>query len=204
MQAASSSTLSPPSARTASCPSNTRSFSGILLDVCPRTPCFLFLAAPGSPGRKLCHIVVSSTASYPGESHAFRFPPQSSQPQSQKPRTGARLSFCCLPRRAPMPCHATHMHAPVLPAAAPTCLLIAPGGPEDGHIPQLAIRRGKQVGRFQMGELRQARRHNPQYEPSSCPPWPAQTHPTPPPALWMRDQQEPAPGRPGSAEELLC
>lgn len=33
---------------------------------------------------------------------------------------------------------------------------------------------------------------------------PAQTHPTPLPASSTKDQQEPAPDRPGSAEELLC
>lgn len=129
-QAASSSTPSPPSARTASCPSNTRSFSGILLDVCPRTPCFLFLAAPGSPGRKLCHIVVSSTSLLPGESHAFPLPSKLSNPKPKTTSDGGepQLAVC----HAMPPCHAMSPTCTLLscePRLPPICHLVATAAP---------------------------------------------------------------------------
>ena len=129
-QAASSSTPSPPSVRTACCPSNTRSFSGILLDVCPRTPCFLFLAAPGSPGRKLCHIVVSSTSLHPGESHAFPLPSKLSNPKPKTTSDGGepQLAVC----HAMPPCYAMSPTCTLLscePRLPPICHLVATGAP---------------------------------------------------------------------------
>lgn len=132
---ASSSTLSPSlGRRTASCPSNTRSFSGILLDICPRTPCFLFLAAPGSPGRKVCHIVVSSTVSI--QVSRMLFAPSKLPKPKPKASDGAGLKALCLPRHAyAMPPTCTHS---CLASRRHMCHLTQPW-PEAGH--KLAIRR---------------------------------------------------------------
>lgn len=221
-QAASSSTPSPPSARTASCPSNTRSFSGILLDVCPRTPCFLFLAAPGSPGRKLCHIVVSSTA--PIQVSRMLFAPlQALKPKAKRHLGRATPQLAVCPRRVPsaMPCHP---HVCCCPATRrPACHLIAPGargwtacfrgwrsdlGSQsspgsgwDGHGGQ-----GRQTSEHSASAAPRPRRRgttpNMGSALSTTVASPDTSHPLP--AFSTGDQREPPPGGPGSAEELLC
>lgn len=188
---------------------------------CPRTPCFLFLAAPGSPGRKLCHIVVSSTSLHPGESHAF------CSPQARKPKAKNHLG-----RGTPqlVVCHAL----PPCHAMSPTCTLLScqppPGMPSHRHrgprLDMFLSRRSDTIqGSQSVGSKweshgkqgKQTSEHSASAAPrprrggtipniaSPCPSWPASPDTSYPlPAFSTRDQQEPAPGRPGSAEELLC
>lgn len=168
----------------------------------PRVSYFLLLLALQGAS---CAILLCLVQASIQVSRMLSAPPQALKPKAKNHLGRGHASARCLPRHAPMPCHVTHMHAPVLPAAAAACHLNRHWGPRlDVFLSRRSDAQGRQsIGskwesHDKRGQARQAderaqrkcrpqataRRHNPQYsQPLSTTGSQPRHIPHPPPRL---------------------